>query len=87
MTLNITHTMNSFQFENRENLRNAARNILNKQVARGVAFLAIEHSCRSSSHYHRSRSYYGLLRNSGELDLFANGLGRISRGFRYAELR
>ena len=33
MTLNITQTMNSFQFENRENLRNAARNILNKQGA------------------------------------------------------
>lgn len=32
MELNITHTMNSFQqFENRENLRNAAKNILSKQ--------------------------------------------------------
>lgn len=33
MRLNITHTMNSFQFESRENLRNAAKNILNKQGA------------------------------------------------------
>jgi len=33
MGLNITHTMNSFQFENKENLRNAARNILNRQGA------------------------------------------------------
>ena len=33
MSINITHTMNSFQFENRENLRNAAKNILNKQGA------------------------------------------------------
>ncbi len=34
MGINITHTMNSFQqFENRENLRNAAKNILNKQNA------------------------------------------------------
>lgn len=33
MGLNITHTMNSFQFENRENLRNAAKNILNRQGA------------------------------------------------------
>ena len=33
MGLNITHTMNSFQFESRENLRNAAKNILNKQGA------------------------------------------------------
>lgn len=34
MGLNITHTMNTFQqFENRENLRNAAKNILNKQNA------------------------------------------------------
>ena len=31
MGLNITHTMNSFQFESRDNLRNAARNILNRQ--------------------------------------------------------
>lgn len=35
MGINITHTMNnSFQqFENRENLRNTAKNILNKQNA------------------------------------------------------
>ncbi len=33
MGINITHTMNSFQFENRENLRNAAKQILNKQGA------------------------------------------------------
>ena len=33
MGLNVTHTMNGFQFENRENLRNAAKNILNKQGA------------------------------------------------------
>lgn len=31
MGINITHTMSSFQFENRENLRNSAKNILNKQ--------------------------------------------------------
>lgn len=33
MGLNITHTMNNSQFENRENLRNAARDILNRQNA------------------------------------------------------
>lgn len=33
MGLNITHTMNSFQFESRENLRNTAKNILNRQGA------------------------------------------------------
>ena len=33
MGLNITHTMNSFQFENKENLRHAARDILNRQGA------------------------------------------------------
>lgn len=32
MGINITHT-NSFQFENRENLRNTARNILNSKGA------------------------------------------------------
>ena len=33
MSINITHTMNNSQFENRENLRNAARDILNRQNA------------------------------------------------------
>ena len=33
MGLIITHTMNSFQFESRDNLRNAARNILQRQGA------------------------------------------------------
>ena len=31
MSINITHTMNSFQFESNENLRNAAKDILNRQ--------------------------------------------------------
>ena len=33
MELNVTQTMNSFQFESRENLKNAAKNILKKQGA------------------------------------------------------
>ena len=33
MGFNITQTMNSSHFENRENLRNAAKNILNRQDA------------------------------------------------------
>ena len=33
MGLNITHTMNNFQFENKENLRHAAKNILSRQGA------------------------------------------------------
>ena len=33
MAINITHTMNSSHFENRENLRNAAKNILNRNGA------------------------------------------------------
>ena len=33
MSINITHTMNSSQFESRENLRNTAKNILNRQGA------------------------------------------------------
>lgn len=33
MGLNITHTMNTSQFESRENLKNAARDILNRQNA------------------------------------------------------
>ena len=33
MGLNITHTMNTFQFEHKENLRNTAKNILTRQGA------------------------------------------------------
>lgn len=33
MGLNISHTMTNFQFENKEHLRQAARNILNKEGA------------------------------------------------------
>lgn len=33
MGLNITHTMNNMNFENRESLRNTAKEILNKQGA------------------------------------------------------
>ena len=33
MSINITHTMNGFQFESRENLRDAARNLLNRKGA------------------------------------------------------
>lgn len=33
MGINITHTMNNFQFENRENLKQTAKKILNKQNA------------------------------------------------------
>lgn len=33
MGINITQTMGSFQFENRENLRNAAKDILSRQGA------------------------------------------------------
>ena len=33
MTINIMHTMNSSHFENRNNLRNAAKDILNRQGA------------------------------------------------------
>lgn len=33
MNLNITHTLGSFQFENKENLKQSAQNILSKQGA------------------------------------------------------
>lgn len=33
MSINITHTMNSFNFENRESLRNTAKDILSRQGA------------------------------------------------------
>lgn len=33
MGINVTQTMNGYQFENRENLRNAAKDIFNRQGA------------------------------------------------------
>ena len=33
MSINITHTMNSFNFENRDSLRNTAKDILSRQGA------------------------------------------------------
>lgn len=33
MGMNITHTMNNFNFENKQNLRNTAKDILNRQGA------------------------------------------------------
>ena len=33
MSMNITHTMNTFNFEGRENLRNTAKDILNRKGA------------------------------------------------------
>lgn len=33
MSINVTHTMNSSHFENQENLRNTAKNLLNRQGA------------------------------------------------------
>ena len=33
MSMNITHTMNTFNFESRDSLRNAAKDILNRQGA------------------------------------------------------
>ena len=33
MSINITHTMNNLSFESRENLKNTAKDILNRQGA------------------------------------------------------
>lgn len=41
MTLNITHTMNNMNFENRESLKNTAREILSRQGASSEATKAI----------------------------------------------
>ena len=67
MSINITHTMNSSQFENRENLRNAAKNILNKQGASAEASKKIlEETIFSEKKYN---TQFDILRASSQITL------------------
>ena len=50
--MNITHTMNSFQFENREHLRNTARDILNRKAPEKVAENIAQKAFNANSVYH-----------------------------------
>ena len=52
MGMNITHTMNSFQFENREHLRNTARDILNRKAPEKVAENITQKALNANSVYH-----------------------------------
>jgi len=67
MSINITHTMNSFQFESRENLRNAAKNILNRQGASTeVTNKILEQAIFSSKN---SNAQLDILRASTQISL------------------
>ncbi len=52
MGMNITHTMNSFQFENREHLRNTARDILNRKASEKVTENIAQKALNANSVYH-----------------------------------
>ena len=67
MSIKITHTMNSFQFESRENLRNAAKNILNRQGASTeVTNKILEQAIFSSKN---SNAQLDILRASTQISL------------------
>ena len=71
MGLNITHTMSSFQFENRENLRNAAKNILNRQGASTETVQKIvENTIFSNSTY--SNPQLSIIKASSQISLNNN---------------
>ena len=67
MSINITHTMSSFQFESRENLRNAAKNILNKQGANAeITNKILEEAIFSNKNYN---AQFDILRASSQITL------------------
>ena len=67
MSINITHTMNNSHFENRENLRNAAKNILNRQGASAEASKKIlEETIFSEKKYN---TQFDILRASSQITL------------------
>ena len=55
MDLNVTHTMNSFQFESRENLKNSAKNILSKN---GASKEVVDKIIEDSVFSQESKNYY-----------------------------
>ena len=67
MSINITHTMNSFQFESRENLRNAAKNILNRQGASTEATNKILEQAIFSAK--NSNAQFDILKASSQITL------------------
>ena len=52
MGMNITQTMNSFQFENREHLRNTAKDILNRKAPENTVENIAEKAFNANSSYH-----------------------------------
>lgn len=67
MSINITQTMNSFQFESRENLRNAAKNILNRQGASTEATNKILEQAIFSAK--NSNAQFDILKASSQITL------------------
>ena len=67
MALNITQTMNTFQFESRDNLRNAARNILSKQgVSTEAAHKFVEQTLFTNDAYNPQLS---IIKASSQITL------------------
>ena len=71
MGLNITHTMSGYQFENRENLRNAARNILNKQGAseENVKNITEKSVFEANNLYDYSNAQLSILKAASQIDI------------------
>lgn len=73
MGINITQAMGGYQFENRENMRNAAKNILNKQGASEEVVQSIMDNTifdfDSKSYSDAQRS---ILKASSQISLSAN---------------
>lgn len=66
MTINIMHTMNNSHFENRNNLRNAAKNILNKQ---GATENGIKKILNEAIFYNNSNSQLSIIQSSSQITL------------------
>ena len=69
MGLNITHTINNFQFENRENLRNTAKNILSKQESSKAVIEKIVDSTIFAVPDNYSNSQLAIIKASSQITL------------------
>lgn len=70
MGLNITHTMTSFQFENRENLQNTAKDILNRKGASKETIQTIvEKSVFDSNGQHYPNAQLAIIKASSQIGM------------------
>lgn len=69
MAINITHTMNNSQFESRENLRNAAKDILNRQGANKEASQKIMQEAIFTSSASSSNAQLSIIKASSQISM------------------